>query len=947
MASQSEVTSTLWEFMRTSLEDGGGVAAVHGALGVGKTVSLERFAREARDAGTVVREVAGVLTERDVPLGLIKRLFDDEIARNADAERLLEATHCCGGEVTQLCGPCHSLASRMYAQIEESLRRIDGTSPTVLIVDDLYLADAPSLWVLRSLLYRLQRLPVFLILSGCYPADSRQLRDFRFDLMKNNPSLLSLELSLFTSREAAKLIRKVTGSRPTPAHVKEAMELTGGNARLLAAVAQGMKALPGSGHSPEQGLDQGPGFREVVKLLVCNSYVANLEGVARAMAVLGGGVPVALLSALSGVEPTETADAVELIEAIGLASDGAFRHPAIRAVILEDPAFRERVDFHRSAARLLHQRGASAREVAEYILAAGVTTESWETAVLREAARQAQVHGEWHEAVNCLDLARTSPCDPGEQPEVLMETVCAKWRVDAHAALSHLPELVSLAQGGRLSGRSVISVSAMLAWTGRQTEADQLLGLLSDPDRGELDRHLSLVGRPQAAPGQATAPDPSPAGPEHATTSAALWLGDATAAVVDADMGRTPRAFKVWKQTVRSYFLDADQANWITDVGFFTTRLLNHICLVLPEMPCLDGLEKDASARMSPFRRMMLHCSQAVSALTGGNPAKAEKDALSALSQPSSWGIYVGLPLSVLILSQVQQGKFEEVKSTLRIPVPVKFYESEPGRLYLYSRGMYRLAIRMPYSALGDFLACGEIENRLAIPSVSTCPWRSRSAQAYLLLGREKEATRTAKEVIATSGDTWAKAIALRVLALARPVESRADLLRDAVGLLEGGVHRVELAICLYELGRTHYALDLPKAGRVLNRRAWSIAGFAGFEPLLRAVVASGPADAVMASSPADLAADDDPGEAPDDRRQRPDTSAKPSVSGADLLSSAERRVAWLAGIGHSNREVAIRLSITVSTVEQHLTKIYRKLGLKRREDLVTAVPIPSDGLLR
>ncbi|MEV7958216.1 AAA family ATPase [Streptomyces sp. NPDC087532] len=55
------------------------------------------------------------------------------------------------------------------------------------------------------------------------------------------------------------------------------------------------------------------------------------------------------------------------------------------------------------------------------------------------------------------------------------------------------------------------------------------------------------------------------------------------------------------------------------------------------------------------------------------------------------------------------------------------------------------------------------------------------------------------------------------------------------------------------------------------------------------------------------------------------------------LLSSAESRVAALAARGHSNRQIARRLCITISTVEQHLTRVYRKLNVKRRTDL------PSD----
>lgn len=52
------------------------------------------------------------------------------------------------------------------------------------------------------------------------------------------------------------------------------------------------------------------------------------------------------------------------------------------------------------------------------------------------------------------------------------------------------------------------------------------------------------------------------------------------------------------------------------------------------------------------------------------------------------------------------------------------------------------------------------------------------------------------------------------------------------------------------------------------------------------------------------------------------------------LLTDSERRVASLAAMGYTNREIASRLYVTASTVEQHLTRVFRKLDVKRREEL-------------
>jgi DNA-binding NarL/FixJ family response regulator len=42
--------------------------------------------------------------------------------------------------------------------------------------------------------------------------------------------------------------------------------------------------------------------------------------------------------------------------------------------------------------------------------------------------------------------------------------------------------------------------------------------------------------------------------------------------------------------------------------------------------------------------------------------------------------------------------------------------------------------------------------------------------------------------------------------------------------------------------------------------------------------------------------------------------------------------------LGHTNREIARELFVTVSTVEQHLTRAYRRLHVTNRADLAMAL---------
>jgi DNA-binding CsgD family transcriptional regulator len=60
----------------------------------------------------------------------------------------------------------------------------------------------------------------------------------------------------------------------------------------------------------------------------------------------------------------------------------------------------------------------------------------------------------------------------------------------------------------------------------------------------------------------------------------------------------------------------------------------------------------------------------------------------------------------------------------------------------------------------------------------------------------------------------------------------------------------------------------------------------------------------------------------------------RPTRTGVDALTAAERRVATMAVQGMTNREIAQALFVTLRTVEVHLTHAYQKLAISSRADL-------------
>lgn len=64
-------------------------------------------------------------------------------------------------------------------------------------------------------------------------------------------------------------------------------------------------------------------------------------------------------------------------------------------------------------------------------------------------------------------------------------------------------------------------------------------------------------------------------------------------------------------------------------------------------------------------------------------------------------------------------------------------------------------------------------------------------------------------------------------------------------------------------------------------------------------------------------------------------TKSKNKTERTTLLTAREKDICKLLALGHTNLEIAEKLSISQRTVETHRTNIMTKLGLKSRAELV------------
>ncbi|MEU7904869.1 LuxR C-terminal-related transcriptional regulator [Actinoplanes sp. NPDC049118] len=534
---------------------------------------------------------------------------------------------------------------------------------------------------------------------------------------------------------------------------------------------------------------------------------------------------------------------------------------------------------HLEAAGALLAAGESVHIAALHLAAAGGSDEPWAVAALREAAAESVALGRDEEAREFLGLAVRA--DPGGPAEAELADV--EWWLRPAGSVRALVELGHTA-AARRSGTAVLA--RRLAWHGLIDEAATMLAGRPEPG---IEGAVTDVWLSRLYPGAFT---PRAAAPPVDTVAATRpWLrGSATPEAVL--QGLVPNRAALEPLQMALLALD-------------DTETLD------PGAPWFADLLAAARRCASRVPEALLTAARARDELRRGDLCAAEESAEAALRAltPAGWGVLVGMPLGTVLESLTQQGRHDEAAERLRGTVPRALGRSPYGLIYLRARGLHYLAVGRERAALGEFLAAGEIQETWGVSYPGLSPWMLDAARAHLLLGEPDAARALADRQLRALGDTRPRirAAALRVYAATLVPARRPEPLREAVGLLEACGDRLELARCLAELGLAFEQVNERQYAHAPLNRAWRLAHDAGAVLLLREL-----ADRGLDAPPA----------AP---RGGP-CSAK--------LSGAERRVAELAAQGYKNREIARRLFLTASTVEQHLTRIYRKLDVQRRSAL-------------
>lgn len=908
---RGEQTARLMRLVAEAADGRERFGVISGAAASGKTELLNSVSQRAAAGGVRLLSAVASSSEQGFPYAVLEQLLQSVPPRHASESPLLPSAG-------PGAGPVDSIA--VLRGFHRTLTALTGDAPLLIAIDDIQFTDPQSVDCLAYALRRCRSDALSVVVTrgvrpGAAPAALEELL--------YQPQVCHVRLGPLTEGGVHRLLADRLGSTEAAGLAPAFHAVSGGNPLLV-------RGLVDDHVSCRDGMSKtGEMFRNAALVCVHRSGTDALL-VAHGIALLGRVDSIPLLSRLVGVEERTVRQSVTDLTAAGILNDGGFRHDGVRAALVEDLTGPEISRLRRRAAQLLYEDGATATAVAGQLLSrdAPHTIEEprfdeWVPRLLREAARQAIADDRVAFATDCLQLAERHCSDEQEKFVIRSTLVQIIWQIKPLAWAQQLQSLARPAREGLLPPSQSLRVVAGLLWNGRVEDAAAILLRVAGEaaETSDLRLHSELrviflsvacnfpgaVAHIQLPLGQAEPCEQLPA----SVDAPGLTAFRALQAVLGhgADAGATAAAEQVLQTTRLSD--RTVQSLWAA-----LMTLVYADCLSTASAWC-DRFLAESTTRHAPGWQAAFSAIRGLVSLRRGHLADAAEYAETAMEHlpAHGWGVAVGLPLSVLVEARTAMGHHDVAAELLSRPVPEPMFLTRYGLHYLYARGRHQLATGRHHAALTDFRQCEEQMTAWGLDSPTLVPWRVGAAETWLLLDSPGLAARLTEEQLARAGTarTRTRGLALRVLAAGRPLAERPAMLDHAVALLQQGGDWYEAARALADLGRAHDELGDVSRARLLVRRAWRMADGCNAEELSRSLLPTPVRGVPAETAGAAVRADD---------------------SAVSSLTDAERRVASLAAYGYTNREIAAKLFITVSTVEQHLTRVYRKINISQRQDL-------------
>ena len=889
----------------------GAVLGLVGEAGLGKTTLLARSVRRAEALGFRAGSARGESAESTLPYGLLQ-----QAATSLGDPRRFEGL--------AASSPVEPNARRFYATSKWLEER--STEPLLLAIDDLHWADPDSLALIGFLCRRLAGLRVAIIVTlRPWPA---QAADLLGALSAGGPARLESLVSL-SERACAQILEERLGAAPEAAIVQRAWSLCAGNPLLLEQVADAMT----EGLQIPQGSSAELRKRFLLKRFT--GVTAQALRYAQAASVFGPDFRLSVVAGVAELTNGQADAALTALSASGLLGAGGpgwgrFRHPLLCQALYDDIAPALRAGLHARAFEALLAVDVAAGECAPHAVRAGLVGDQRAVEVLAAAGRDALRAGATATGRAHLTAA-VEVAGSGAAPDLLLSVAQARM---ADGDLTGAAELGTrvLATAGVARGTAVqahweLGRAAMFAGQDARGEehfqAAAEVAALSDPDLAAqvlLDGAMMrwMARGPRASMAAAQRARELARSARTRAEAAAVW---AQAALMEADpaglealdsVGRLPAPTAT--EPLPDFLISGGP-----QLAFlFAAKIVERFEAALHAF----GVSHSGAERAgSPLAIGLCLVTHADTLTRLGRLAEA-LELLERAGRLADFSVLVA-PWAAIGRAHVLLELGHPEESKLQCAGVEALLGAFPDRFPLLRLWLWRVLADLEFTE-GDVEGACERLGRLealarasAIIEPCIVPWHGLAVRAYLASGRIEEIARLADEldrITAQLPCRWPRAVAAHARALVAEHSGDRGAAREH-----------------FEAGLAHLAaVPMPLAQAELD------IAFGGFlrrggerrearQRLHRArdVARAAGAGRCLIAAETELSA----------------VGGRESGPSAPALTAQEQRVAALAAVGLSNKQLAARLNITPKTVSNHLEHIYHKLGIHSRRELMTARP--------
>ncbi|AJE43168.1 helix-turn-helix transcriptional regulator [Streptomyces nodosus] len=893
----------------------GGSVLVHGPAGIGKSTVLRALAeKRGREVHTVLR-CSATESESHLPflaLADLLGLVMDEVAAQLPAPQrtALESALTGRGESTL---QRDGLALRLA--VLSTLRALAARGPVLIVADDLQWLDPASTELLGFAARRLGGTPVQL-LCAVRTHSEPQGREHHGQLDTAPPGTLTLRVDPLSRPQTAQLLSHRGYSGLPRSIVRDIHRTSGGNPLFALELGRALVESP----TPPRPGEPLP-VPTSLRALVLNRLEALSAQARRTLLVASAGArPTLALLRAAGREnaEAETAQAA----ALGLlvteqdAPGVRFAHPLISAALYAQAGAQERRDAHAA----LSTAASDPIERARHLALATTGTDPRVAARLGEAAAAARDRGAPSVAAGLgLLAARRTPADvlPGPEARRLQaaEDALTAGETDLARDIAHDVLDRATDPADRVRAWMVVINSAGHAMAEVDAAFPQAL-----VDAGDDPRLLTLVHYLLGWRAVLVEGDFGQARDEGALAAElAARAGDrrnellalAFQAHAETLMGHpdAPTTIARAQQEPQDPRVACDH----NGPGAVRFRWLIMSDQLAEARTAVSALLREARRRGTVEAEVHFLRGLAETELRAGHCGRALDLARESLRLSRDTGI--GEAPSAMLASFAEAAGGEVDRALALAREAVARTERNGDAIYLSralaALGHAQLVAGDTEGAVRSLRRVGELEEGLGVTDPARGRWHGDLAEALVRIGEPAEAqalvdaARTRARRLERSG---VLAVLDRAEALVRAgrgeteaAERQLAAARDRLARLGQGLEEARTAYALAEVraqgrGPVSYA----EAARLFRRcRAM---------PWLRRV------ETVAAGEP-----------------------GRPARTTATLecLAATERQVAALVMEGATNREIAARLFISVKTVEATLTRVYRKLGIRSRVDIV------------